>query len=366
MFYWGRVSDLMALIIPYDLYYLYAAGKVAISGGDPYDYSQFCTALYQLGWPRYEGIQGLTHPPWNFWLYGMFAYLPFHLAAALWLSVIVIGICSALIWLHRSNIGVLHQTSQLSGHRLLLAIICFPPVYSNIIYGQINIFLLIGLLQFVRLRQLGRFFASGMWLSLTLLKPHLLIPLYVAIFITSFRERNFRSLLGCAVGFVLQLSLTLFFYPHALSDYVVHFSEVMKSTEGLLGASLAQVISFAFKTTWSTWAILATGTLISCIISARRPMTPFLIMHIFVPLSLLSTPYIWSHSMILMVASYLELVGALFSKMKDRARWVLLLLGIFSSVLVVRPVLDPIMIAFPILAVSYGISLSKKEVLSRQ
>jgi len=95
-------------------------------------------------------------------------------------------------------------TKEVNGARLLQWVVCLP-VLSNLALGQMNVFLVICLGQFLLAFLKDQPLRSGAWLGGMLLKPHTLILLLPGLVLS----RNWRTLLGFVTSGILLLGLSL-------------------------------------------------------------------------------------------------------------------------------------------------------------
>jgi len=94
-----------------------------------------------------------------------------------------------------------------NGRDLIVKLLICLPVFSNLVLGQVNVFLLIFLGEFLLASLRGKDMQSGLWLSLLLLKPQTLILILPALLI----QKRYKTLSGFALGSaaVFLLSLVL-------------------------------------------------------------------------------------------------------------------------------------------------------------
>lgn len=341
------------IIFPYDLHYLWAAGYIARNGGNPYAADQLAAQLHAMGWPPDEGVQGLTHPPWNFWLYVIFSWIPFEFCAVLWTLLIGIGMAyGAKIITGRGP--VFGRLQELSLPRLALALFAFPPVLSNLVTGQINVIGFLGLLGFYLQRERSNKWRAGLLLSLSLAKPHLLFPLYVAVFARDLVAGQFLTMSGFAAGFACQVIASLLLYPQGFVHYAGAMGEIAAVTNQITGASLSQVLSLMFPVQWLKPLLFIGATVGAVVCVYRLRLTAAVLQHVVVPLSLLLTPYLWTHAMLYLMPGYLRLVNLAFEYFGERFRFTLLLLGLVSCFYVPRPNCEPAMMVLCICCLAYG------------
>lgn len=287
----------------YDFYYLWSAGHLAASGANPYDIEVLRPQLQALGWPTTEGVQRLTHLPYSFWLYSLFTLLPFTFARILWIASLTVGYLFVARWLAKIY---LEQNSELSARSLqnttLLALL-FPAIWYDVGYGQVNLLVLVGLIGALRLIRLHRDVLAGLLLSLTLIKPHLLIPIYCALGVFCLKQHRVSLIASACLGLVAQAVVSSLVAPNIFAQYLQQFSTVMTEASEISGASLGQILSGLVGI---RPVLLAAGIAIGVAWGWRmKAIAPSLLEHL-VPISLLVAPYLWVHSMVLLIPSFLS------------------------------------------------------------
>jgi len=77
------------MLLPgYDVFFYWSASYAARQGQNPYDAEIFRTALNVAGFPV-DQFDLFPNPPWSFWLFYWFSFLPFEVARILWLVAIL-------------------------------------------------------------------------------------------------------------------------------------------------------------------------------------------------------------------------------------------------------------------------------------
>lgn len=95
---------------------------------------------------------------------------------------------------------------------------CFPPALICVIAGQTAIFLLLGLVLFLRLYAKHPFWAgTALWFCT--LKPHLLLPFGIVLFLWIVLTRSYRILLGATAAIAASCAVTELLDPQAWSQY---------------------------------------------------------------------------------------------------------------------------------------------------
>jgi len=94
----------------------------------------------------------------------------------------------------------------------------FAPALVCILAGQVSIFVLLGLVLFLRLHKSRPFFA-GISLWLCLLKPHLFVPFGVVLLVWVIATRSYKLLAGVAVALGFSAGVVFLWDPSAWLHY---------------------------------------------------------------------------------------------------------------------------------------------------
>lgn len=196
----------------------WAAGKQLIHHGNPYD-GPAILAL-QRGAGRTEPAPFfMRNPPIAFFITIPIALVNARVGVVLWSLAIIAALMLSirLIW-------------KLNGHpknSLHLVGYVFPPVLACLLAGQIGIFILLGVVLFLSLRE-RRPFMAGVSLLLCALKPQLFIPFGAVVLVWALLNRTYRILVGAAVALAGSLVLGYFLDPRGWSDYaqMIHTSQL--------------------------------------------------------------------------------------------------------------------------------------------
>ena len=301
----------------YDFYYLWAAGSLLHQGKNPYDTLILAEQLTQMGWPRLEAVGGFTHPFTILWLYWAFAALPFNIALGLWTIV-----SSSLIAWCCCRLSCLLLSPCFTQRRIVLfAIAAFPPALSNLVEGQVNALLLVGITSFALACKHSRFFLAGGALSFTMCKPHALLPLLIVIALHELIHRRYRLLGGLALGSVMQFVCSYALAPEALDWYLKYLPTLPAQLSHICGNTLAQQLECL--TTWSFVrpALVFLGGLASIAAVRRYGYSTDTLLRLVVPISAIVAPFLWVHSMIILIPALIPLIERLSTVLSER--WIL-------------------------------------------
>jgi hypothetical protein len=175
----------------------WAAGRLFLTGQDPYSMSAMLGIERSLGW-SYAHTLVMLNPPWTLPFVALLALLPFAAAHHAWLAVsLVLEIaCALVLWRY---FGGEHRQRWIA----LVVVATFLPAATAEHMGQITPLILVGITGFLVALRRGRYVLAGLCLLLFGLKPHLLYLVLLAILMWSIQMRKWAVLISpalCAVG----------------------------------------------------------------------------------------------------------------------------------------------------------------------
>lgn len=343
-----------AFLFGYDFYYLWCSGELARSGGNPYDVQELGTCLTSIGWPAREGVQALTHPPSNFWLYGLFNLLPFEAAKVVWsiLSFILMLVASN-IWIRGTGRKECNQT-DFSDYLLIAA---FPAVISNVLWGQINALHFLGASLCWMLYRSKRDFLAGVGFSLCAVKPHLYIAVALYFLVVAAREWRTRIFVGGAFGLVFQLALSWFFFTRGWEFYAARLSSLSSEAITLPGATIAQQLIMVTGARWLPIACASLAVLYG-ITRGWRESCKLLLLPEVLCVSLLLAPYNWSHGMLGTLPAFIVLLPLIVHSRSSRmVLWFSAILALFSVFFSLKPDWQLIWISLPLIGIAVGLKI---------
>ncbi len=209
----------------------WAAGQQLIYHQNPYDSQAILRLERSAGFADTRPFF-MRNPPLAFFLALPLGLIGEKTGAILWSLAIVAALMGSirLLWI-------------LCGRppdRLKLIGYIFPPALACLLAGQIAIFLLLSVTLFLYFHRSRPFFAGSV-LILCALKPHLFLPLGVALIAWVVTVGAYRILIGAGAALLASLAIALYFDPAGWS----HYAQMAR------GASLQQefipTLSFAFR-----------------------------------------------------------------------------------------------------------------------
>ncbi len=155
--------------------------------------------------------------------------------------------------------------------RLLMLLSLSLPVFLNFFYGQVNVWLTIGVGEFLRASISGRPWRAGLWLSLLLVKPQILILILPALV----WQRAFKTIagFGAALTALLGISFALMGtrgYASLLALWVA-FARGLPVAIGpqvMMNWRMIGIFLNTFLPADIGWATIALGTAVTLLASA--------------------------------------------------------------------------------------------------
>jgi hypothetical protein len=295
---------------------------------NPYAVDSLEQQLQLIGWPPSEGVQHLTNPPYVLWMHVLFSKIPFETARILWPTLMFGAYLVVARWLALSDDA--HSREKRSGGiaQYLALTLIFPPLWGDVAFGQINIILLLAFLGAVRSLRDGKQLRAGILISLTAFKPHLLLPIYAALGVYSLRMRSWLFLASAVAGLTAQGVLTFFLAPGIYEHYASQAPSIFGEALSLRGASLAQIAANYLEAPWVRTLLILVGLIIGAAWGWRMTKLGPAFTRVLPAVSLAVAPYIWGHSMVLLIPGYL---AAMSSHLQAHRVRTLVPLGIVSA-----------------------------------
>jgi heme/copper-type cytochrome/quinol oxidase subunit 2 len=197
----------------------WAAARVVLSGGNPYDPAQILAVERSVGFSGSRPLLMLNPPP-VLTLILPFAAVPYRQAALLWLILNAV----ALLW----SLNLLWDLAggSIRGRWAALAAgVFFLPSVAALVLGQITVLVLLGLALFLRFERHSRWAAAGAASTLLLIKPHIVYLVGLALVTWWIQTRNREFLRGACLAVLLSL-VPLAFNPLLYGHYLEMLSTV--------------------------------------------------------------------------------------------------------------------------------------------
>jgi len=221
---WGRRFDFFALaswltisiwlavtaLILYgvDFRGYYAAARVLLAGGNPYDYHQVAPVLAQITGEM--GNNPYYYPPWFAWFFIPVTVLPFQIARAVWMAF------NLVIW----NLGLWKLRKifdwPTQGWRLyiLYFLATFSFAWITWRYEQAGILIFVILVAIIMSIQGRQWHWAGFWMALSLIKPNITLIVVIGLSLWLIRKQEWRPVLTTVIWLVVLLVISTWITPN--------------------------------------------------------------------------------------------------------------------------------------------------------
>ena len=176
----------------------WASARLLLNGQNPYLPESIFVLQSSVGWTGAWPLV-MYNPPWVLTYILPFAIEDFVLGKFLWLLFLLICLFVSTDWLWRFYGG-----TEANRYWNLLILSSYTPVYFALVKGQIVPLILLGLAGFLHFERNKKGFLAGIFVSLLMIKPHVLYLFFTALFIWMFHERQWITLIGaCCSAFII-------------------------------------------------------------------------------------------------------------------------------------------------------------------
>ena len=193
-----------------DFVQYWATGQQLVHRADPYDAGAVMWIEHSAGLPAGYPVLFVRNPPWALPLVFPLGLVGLRVGAFLW-SLALLG-CLLL------SVRILWILAGRPGDHLHWLGYSFAPALICIFMGQMSLFILLGLVLFLRFHG-SRPFLAGASLWLCALKPHLFLPFGVALLLWIFVTRSYKLLGGAALAMAVSCAVTWLLVPPAWTSY---------------------------------------------------------------------------------------------------------------------------------------------------
>ena len=262
----------------------WAAGQLAVHHQNPYDAKATLDIEAAQGRQITSKAMVMRNPPTALLLVLPLGFMSLSLSALLWTAVQTLCIIASvrMIW-------SLHGSPR--GHRNLLGY-SFGPAVVCLIPGQTSLFVLLGLVLFLRFHQ-SRPLWAGASLWLCALKPHLLLPFAVALLVWIIARKKYSILIGLASSLAVSAIVASAVSPNVWTNY-----HNMMTTSGIdveLLPCLSTLLRVLANHYWAQYLPAAAGC-IWALYYIRKHIADWDWLHhgsLLILVSLLVAPYEW-------------------------------------------------------------------------
>jgi hypothetical protein len=308
-----------------DFVIYWATGQQLVHHGNPYDPTTMRALEHGAGFAgKAELVNYMRNPPWGLPLALPLGFFNARVAALPW-SLLMLALLIFEVRLVWSILGRPRSHLDWLGY-------CFPPALVCVIMGQTSLFLLLGLVLFLRLFRSHPFWAgAALWFCT--LKPHLFVPFGLVLLLWIVLNRRYKIVLGLAAALALSCAITFAIDPAAFRQYLAwaHTSGISDEFLPCLGVALRDMINPQAK--WLAFVPCAIGSIWAFLwFWPKRAKWDWLDHgHLFMLVSILVAPYAWFYD------QSLALPAILYAAVRTNSRRLLAVLGLIYIVLQIQP-----------------------------
>ena len=186
----------------------YAAARVLVSGGNPYDYQQVAPVLLQITGEM--GNNPYYYPPWFTWIFLPLVALPFQIARAAWMAF------NLVIWnLGLWNVGKIFEWPPQGWRRYLLyslATFLFARVTWR--YEQAGILVFVLLVIAIMAFKNKQWAWLGFWMASLLIKPNITLIVVTGLSLWLMRRRQWQPVLVMVLWLGMLLAISTWITPN--------------------------------------------------------------------------------------------------------------------------------------------------------
>jgi hypothetical protein len=194
----------------HDFVEYWASGQLLAQHTNPYDADALRKQELFAGFPAGAPTLIMGNPPSALLLVLPLGLVVSILGEWLWLLAQLLSLVVPV-----PSIRQLYSESKGSLHLLAFA---FAPALACLLAGQIAVFLLLGLVLFLRW-QVRRPFLAGAAIWLCPLKPYLFVPFGVVLLVWILLTRSYRILAGTALAMIASSAVATIINPHVWMQY---------------------------------------------------------------------------------------------------------------------------------------------------
>jgi hypothetical protein len=188
----------------------WASGYQLAHHGNPYDGDAILSLERSVGFPSGTPVLIMWNPPPALLLVFPLGFLGPTTADWLWLLLLIASLAASvrMVWsMHGCPKNLVHCLGY-----------SFAPALVCLLAGQVSIFVLLGLVLFLRLHRSHPFMA-GFSLWLCLLKPHLFLLFGIVLLVWAIVTRSYKLLFGTSVALVVSTAIALILDPLVWVQY---------------------------------------------------------------------------------------------------------------------------------------------------
>jgi len=208
-----RLAKIEALPID-DFVQYWAAGRLMITGGNPYDPDQVFPLQKSVGWTGNESLTTFL-PPWTLILFIPFGSMSYPVARMAWM-----GLNFSLVLLGADWLWHLYGGPSEKRWIAWLIGITFAPALFVLERGQTGPLILLGVIGFLHFEKRQNGWLAGACAILAAIKPHLLYLFWIALLLWAIKRRFWPVLPGAGLAGLAAMMIPLTMNPTVIRQYI--------------------------------------------------------------------------------------------------------------------------------------------------
>ena len=294
----------------FDFTAFWIAGKLTLSGGDPYLKSDWIP-LYE---PFNLGLadnQTFLYPKPILPLFLPFGLLPLRTAAVIWLVLTQSAVIGTILLL--SRLWKEQRAALLLP--FIFSVFIFRSYLVTLTLGQLDWLLVLLLAGVALLWDKKQWLWGGILLSLMALKPSLGLPLILLASFWFLKDRIWEYFVGMGIGGILLLVVGWLFDPDWIGKFIEIGTNKVAQTFGYhptlwgLAGYLCDRRAHCTYLAGGLVTILFAALFVWLILQKKFVLTPTLMLSASIIFTLLLTPYLWVYDQLLLIIPLVVLVG---------------------------------------------------------
>jgi hypothetical protein len=297
-------GGVVARIGPGDFVEYWAASRIFLQQGNPYDFQALLAAERAAGWSGSDPLVPFT-PPWSLPLFLPFSVLPFWYGRIAWfiVSFVLVIIAGDSCW--RTYRGDLRN--RWIGW---LCAMLFIPTAMSLHLGQITPLLLSGILGFGAAIRRGRHDLAGCAIALISVKPHLLPVFWLFLVLWVVSKRRWSLLVNACLANALLVLATVAINPRIFEFYLGLFRSAVAPLAWQTPTwGTALRLTFPEGGSWLSAAPTLLGIVIGALLWRRwgvgfewQSRLPAILL-----VSAIAAPYAWTFDWIVLVPAVIQI-----------------------------------------------------------
>lgn len=288
-------------ILADDFSQFWAAGKLNIQGGNPYNPFEVTQTLQKIGVNKSKGetVSIMLNPPWTLALILPFSFLEYPTSRLIWLLFNI-----GLILLSTNYLLKIYGGDKNLRNTTYAIIFLFSPSLSALQKGQFTPIILLGIvLALYNINNRKDYWSAGISLALVSLKPQLVFLLWIVLILWTVNKGRWQLLISTFTTIMALSIIPFIINPNVMTQYVTSISEYPLSNWATptLGSILRVLLGM--DKFWLQFLPMLLGTIIYTVYWFRHKESWDWIdgSPMIVATSMLTTPYAWTYDAIIFI-----------------------------------------------------------------